>query len=1256
MQTSYVGLSNQAATCYMNSYLQFLYMTKQFRGLLFSLHLKPEKQENEKDSIPYQLQKLFCKLNLKLNKMLSTKNLTTSFQWGNSESFYEHDICEFGKMLFEAISISLSNNLKKNEEKIKMWNFFKKKFEGQGFSSLKCLKCLGVRKKKDLFTEINLVINNEFRKLKFRKLETSLLNIVSSDLLDGDNKVNCEKCEGKQDFEKSYEFTGFPELLVFNLNRFVYDYKIFDRVKIDDYFEFPLLLDMDNFLGNLNDVEKKTGFSMKDAENLEKNSFSSFKNSKNNNIVCTKKLLITKKGKKFKNKKTSKNTRDFLKNMRKVNKNNIVTVDILSNPKQLNEYYEIDESISENKSTKEITQTNQETKFEINSLKNEFQKFKTNKKDIISVLPNLKLSKKNSEKLTNKKNPENDITSEKALKNFPNLTLTKKNSEKLKNTENRSPKDQPKSTNLILNAKVDNLSKSNINNQEFLIDKDNIYSLYTVFIHKGNAHSGHYYVYIKSFETHFWYLFDDYQVKQVNIADVLKDSFGGHASHSSAYMLVYKKMERNFEEKNKKEEHFEDFDCKNNKNKGEKNLNDLDCKNKEGKNFNDLDFKNEKSKSKRKYSDSDKIIKVSKKKEKLEEEIKNGFQEKISKNTQCPEYLKNIILEEMKKEKTKKKKIKRVERKKKHRIHFELKVKFIEGNLKEKFCDFEKKCFEKFGIKKEDFKNVRLRLYNRFKDEMLDVYEDKKDLKLSQLKFKAAKNLIIELKKENEEFENFNPNMTNLKIVFWNQNADNIDWVPKYDKITLIQNSKISDLMELIRKNYPKECSKFEKGKLNLKDDTSELKIEKKKPVTKNQNSDIKINIINKKIFKNGLLKGENYSLNPNKTLNDLYLTNQTIIYIDFNQEESDWIEFFKRENNKIIINFNYPHSENSTDKNVDYNFKIKIDINKKLKSLKKEMKKILNLNLDQDFIIKKGGISGIEFKDQTKIVRTLGIINNSFLYLKFGRAISLNEIKVNIFVCLSELSEKYFSLERDNLFIKEIIIDPLLNPDKLLSEIAEKIPDLSEILENIQNYTLKSQKSDIKEDKDKFNQLISANDLEVDQIQNSINLQSKYLSKNVLKTKKLTNIQILNPLHTRIREKNGNILIKCYKNISMKQQRCTKRKKLILELYKPILDHQEILIYYTTLNCEKFQLSPIKEIIINKRSSLWELGEKVKKEVNLELEFLEATKIRDVREFIIEDLIDHRFFNINDVNLLLPTAPFYVDCDGCLFMFFKKF
>lgn len=35
-------------------------------------------------------------------------------------------------------------------------------------------------------------------------------------------------------------FKHFPDILVFTLNRFTFDYETFDRVKLNTYFEFDL--------------------------------------------------------------------------------------------------------------------------------------------------------------------------------------------------------------------------------------------------------------------------------------------------------------------------------------------------------------------------------------------------------------------------------------------------------------------------------------------------------------------------------------------------------------------------------------------------------------------------------------------------------------------------------------------------------------------------------------------------------------------------------------------------------------------------------------------------------------------------------------------------------------------------------------------------------------------------------------------------------------------------------------------------------
>lgn len=61
----YVGLVNQAMTCYLNSLLQALFMTPEFRNALYNWEFDGN---DPAKSIPYQLQRLF--LNLQVSKIV----------------------------------------------------------------------------------------------------------------------------------------------------------------------------------------------------------------------------------------------------------------------------------------------------------------------------------------------------------------------------------------------------------------------------------------------------------------------------------------------------------------------------------------------------------------------------------------------------------------------------------------------------------------------------------------------------------------------------------------------------------------------------------------------------------------------------------------------------------------------------------------------------------------------------------------------------------------------------------------------------------------------------------------------------------------------------------------------------------------------------------------------------------------------------------------------------------------------------------
>lgn len=89
----------------MNSLLQTLYMTPEFRASLYRWKYDKEKmEEEEEDSIPLQLQKLFARMQfLKDEYAISTEALTNSFGWKGSEAYSQQDVQELCRVLFDSL-------------------------------------------------------------------------------------------------------------------------------------------------------------------------------------------------------------------------------------------------------------------------------------------------------------------------------------------------------------------------------------------------------------------------------------------------------------------------------------------------------------------------------------------------------------------------------------------------------------------------------------------------------------------------------------------------------------------------------------------------------------------------------------------------------------------------------------------------------------------------------------------------------------------------------------------------------------------------------------------------------------------------------------------------------------------------------------------------------------------------------------------------------------------------------------------------
>lgn len=79
------------------------------------------------------------------------------------------------------------------------------------------------------------------------------------------------------------------------------------------------------------------------------------------------------------------------------------------------------------------------------------------------------------------------------------------------------------------------------------------YDLFAIMIHSGSASGGHYYAYIKDFESNEWFCFNDQTVTSITEEDIEK-SFGGgslrsyysgaFSSSTNAYMLMYRQIDK----------------------------------------------------------------------------------------------------------------------------------------------------------------------------------------------------------------------------------------------------------------------------------------------------------------------------------------------------------------------------------------------------------------------------------------------------------------------------------------------------------------------------------------------------------------------------------------------------------------------------------------------------------------------------------------------------------------------------------------
>jgi len=213
-------------------------MNPAFRSAIFQLPLCEGTLEHKTDFVKggkrkglLEIQRLFVMLQCADRKACSTQDLTKTFGWHAGEGQQQQDIQELNRILFEAIEEALKGTLYES--------LIEEMFFGVAHQFITCSECGNASKVTEKFLDIPLFVDG------IKGVHDSLEKYFRPDAIEG---YFCQQCQKPTTVHKGPLLHRLPPVLTFNLTRIKYDMRTWDRIKINDRFEYPLELDLSQYL------------------------------------------------------------------------------------------------------------------------------------------------------------------------------------------------------------------------------------------------------------------------------------------------------------------------------------------------------------------------------------------------------------------------------------------------------------------------------------------------------------------------------------------------------------------------------------------------------------------------------------------------------------------------------------------------------------------------------------------------------------------------------------------------------------------------------------------------------------------------------------------------------------------------------------------------------------------------------------------------------------------------------------------------
>ncbi|XP_016122455.1 ubiquitin carboxyl-terminal hydrolase 40 [Sinocyclocheilus grahami] len=250
------GIKNQGGTCYLNSLIQTLLFTPEFREELFRLGpdelgclADKDKPEAKARVIPLELQRLFSHLLLVDEQTASTTDLTDSFGWTNNEEMGQQDVQELNRILFSALESSLVGTSGSS--------LIHRLYHGTLVNQITCKECGNISERQEDFLDLTVSVRG------VSGLEEALWNMfVEEEMFEGNNLYRCSRCYQLVRAAKSAKLRKLPPFLTISLLRFNFDFAKCERYKETGRYVFPLTFNLRPFCEQNNWPDSESSYEL----------------------------------------------------------------------------------------------------------------------------------------------------------------------------------------------------------------------------------------------------------------------------------------------------------------------------------------------------------------------------------------------------------------------------------------------------------------------------------------------------------------------------------------------------------------------------------------------------------------------------------------------------------------------------------------------------------------------------------------------------------------------------------------------------------------------------------------------------------------------------------------------------------------------------------------------------------------------------------------------------------------------------------